>query len=59
MATVGDSAVIDGALTGAGRVCQGVGKLVGATQNGFVRAYASYILAGAVAAVALVLAFRL
>ena len=59
VATVGDSAVIDGALTGAGRACQGVGKLVGATQNGFVRAYASYILAGAVAAVALVLAFRL
>ena len=56
---VGDSTVIDGALTGAGRACQGVGKLVGATQNGFVRAYASYILAGAVAAVALVLAFRL
>ena len=59
VATVGDSTVIDGALTGAGRACQGVGKLVGATQNGFVRAYASYILAGAVAAVALVLAFRL
>ena len=59
VATVGDSAVIDGVLTGAGRACQGVGKLVGATQNGFVRAYASYILAGAVAAVALVLAFRL
>lgn len=58
-ATVGDRAVVDGAAEGLGTIAQGTGRAVAATQTGYVRAYASYILGGVVVALAIVLGFRL
>jgi NADH-quinone oxidoreductase subunit L len=58
-ATVGDRVVVDGAAEGLGTVARGTGKAVAATQTGYVRAYASYILGGVVVALAIVLGFML
>ncbi|WP_076466076.1 NADH-quinone oxidoreductase subunit L [Actinomyces mediterranea] len=58
-ATGGDRVLIDGIITGVAKGSAGIGRLISATQNGFVRAYASYILGGVVIALAIVLGFRL
>jgi NADH-quinone oxidoreductase subunit L len=44
-----DTAVIDGAVNGTARVVRGAGSVLKHVQNGFVRGYAAWILAGAVA----------
>ena len=59
LATGGDRKAIDGAVGLVTKGSAGVGRLIAITQNGFVRAYASYILGGVVVALAIVLGFRL
>ena len=52
---VTDRNVIDGSVRGVQALVKGVGALVSPTQNGKVRTYASYILAGVVALLAVAL----
>lgn len=47
-----DVAVIDGAVRGVGRMTLGSGNLLRATQTGFVRSYAMWILIGAIGLIA-------
>ena len=47
-----DAAVIDGAVRGVGRMTLGSGNLLRATQTGFVRSYAMWILIGAIGLIA-------
>lgn len=58
-ATLTDAKGIDGAVTGLAKGSALLGKVIGLTQNGFVRTYAAYILGGVVFALAIVLGFRL
>ncbi len=58
-ATEGDRHLIDGIVAGVAKGSEGLGKAVAATQTGFVRTYASYILGGVLVALAIVLGFRL
>ncbi|MDC4233554.1 NADH-quinone oxidoreductase subunit L [Actinomyces sp. B33] len=58
-AASGDRRVVDGAIRGVAAASAGIGRAVAATQSGFVRGYASYILGGVVLALAVVLGFRL
>ncbi|MCD4549124.1 NADH-quinone oxidoreductase subunit L [Schaalia sp. lx-260] len=58
-ATAGDSKGIDGLVRAIGACSRGLGRLVTHTQNGYIRAYASYILGGVVLALAIILGFRL
>lgn len=58
-ATVGDRVVVDGAVTGVAVAAHRTGQAVAATQTGYVRTYASYILGGVLLALAIVLGFRL
>lgn len=58
-ATQGDRILIDGLITGVSAGSAGLGRLIAATQSGYVRGYASYILGGVVLALAIVLGFRL
>ena len=47
-----DTTLIDGAVRGIGRIAIGAGNILRTTQTGFVRSYAMWILAGAIALVA-------
>ena len=58
-ASTGDRLIIDGVLTGIAAASAGLGRLISVTQNGYVRAYASYILGGVILALTIVLGFRL
>lgn len=58
-ATGGDRVLIDGIVKGVATGSAGLGRLISATQTGYVRGYASYILGGVVLALAIVLGFRL
>jgi NADH-quinone oxidoreductase subunit L len=55
----GDSAVVDGAFTRLAHAVIGTGSVLRRVQNGYVRSYAATMLAGVVALVAIVLAFRI
>ena len=55
----GDRAVVDGAFAGLARAVMGTGSVLRRLQNGYVRSYAATMLAGVVALVAIVLAFRI
>ncbi len=55
----GDRAVVDGAFAGLARAVMGTGSVLRRLQNGYVRSYAATMLAGVVALVAVVLAFRI
>lgn len=55
----GDRQVVDGAVTGLARVVAGSGEVLRRVQNGYVRSYASTMVAGIVALAAVVLAFRI
>ncbi|MCU1431943.1 MAG: NADH-quinone oxidoreductase subunit [Actinotalea sp.] len=55
----GDRTVVDGAATGLARAVAGSGELVRRWQNGYVRSYASTMVAGIVALAAVVLAFQI
>lgn len=55
----GDRAVVDGTFTGLARAVMGTGSVLRRLQNGYVRSYAATMLAGVVALVAVVLAFRI
>ncbi|QPK81588.1 NADH-quinone oxidoreductase subunit L [Schaalia sp. ZJ405] len=57
-AAAGDRVVVDGVVRGVSAGSLGLGRLIGATQTGFVRSYAAYILGGVVVALAIVLGFR-
>lgn len=50
-----DRHVIDGAVEGVGRGASGLGKLVAKAQNGYTRAYGSYMLVGVVIILAVAL----
>ncbi|OKL48742.1 NADH-quinone oxidoreductase subunit L [Boudabousia marimammalium] len=52
---VADNSVVDGAVRGIEVIFKGAGKAVSTTQNGKVRSYATYILAGVVAMIAVAL----
>ncbi len=54
----GDKAVVDGAVTGLGRVTVAVGDLVRRAQNGFARSYAAVMVVGVVVLAFVVLAVR-
>ena len=58
-ATHGDRLVVDGVVSGIASASAGMGRILGATQNGRVRVYAFYILGGVVLALAAVLGFTL
>lgn len=58
-ATVGDRSAVDGVVNGIAAASAGLGRLIGYAQNGNTRTYASYILAGVVVALAVILGFRL
>ncbi|WP_374204905.1 NADH-quinone oxidoreductase subunit L [Actinotalea sp. C106] len=55
----GDRQVVDGAATGLARLVASSGEVVRKLQNGYVRSYASTMVAGIVVLVAVVLAFRI
>ena len=55
----GDRQLVDGAATGLARVVAGSGEIVRRVQNGYVRSYASPMVAGIVALTAVVLAFQI
>ncbi len=55
----GDRQLVDGAATGLARVVAGSGEIVRRVQNGYVRSYASTMVAGIVALTAVVLAFQI
>ncbi|KGM11839.1 NADH-quinone oxidoreductase subunit L [Cellulomonas bogoriensis 69B4 = DSM 16987] len=55
----GDRQVVDGTFTGLARLVGGSGELVRKVQNGYVRSYASTMVAGVVVLTAVVLAFRI
>lgn len=55
----GDRTVVDGAFAGLARAVMGTGSVLRRLQNGYVRSYAATMLAGVVALVAIVLAFRI
>lgn len=55
----GDRQVVDGAATGLARFVAGSGEVLRRAQNGYVRSYASTMVAGIVALAAVVLAFRI
>ena len=57
-ATVSDRYVVDGAVEGLAKGAAGAGRLVRRTENGYVRSYAGYMLAGTVLALIAVLASR-
>ena len=57
-ATASDRRVVDGAVEGLARSTAGLGWLTSLTESGYVRAYASYMLIGAVLALVAVLATR-
>lgn len=57
--TAADRGVVDGAVEGVGKLAVGTGRVAVATQSGFVRGYASYIMGGVVVALAIVLGFRI
>lgn len=57
-ATGGDTFVIDGIIRGISKGTAALGRFIGKSQNGYVRAYAGYILCGVVIALAIVLGFR-
>ncbi|ADG75591.1 proton-translocating NADH-quinone oxidoreductase, chain L [Cellulomonas flavigena DSM 20109] len=54
----GDKAVVDGAVTGLGRLTVGVGDLVRRVQNGYARSYAAAMVLGVVVLAVVVLAVR-
>ncbi|WP_026459978.1 NADH-quinone oxidoreductase subunit L [Schaalia suimastitidis] len=58
-AASGDRLVVDGAVGAVAAASRGLGRFVTQAQNGYTRAYASYILGGVVLALAIVLGFRL
>jgi NADH-quinone oxidoreductase subunit L len=55
----GDRQLVDGATTGLARLVAGSGQVVRRVQNGYVRSYASSMVAGVVVLAAVVLAFRI
>jgi NADH-quinone oxidoreductase subunit L len=55
----GDRAVLDGGVSGLGRLVAGTGELVRRTQNGFVRSYALTMALGVLVLVAVVIAVRI
>ena len=55
----GDRQVVDGTATGLARLVAGSGELVRHWQTGYVRSYASSMVAGVVVLAAVVLAFRI
>ena len=55
----GDRQLVDGTATGLARVVAGSGEVVRKWQTGYVRSYASTMVAGVVALGAIVLAFRI
>ncbi|WP_375372404.1 NADH-quinone oxidoreductase subunit L [Actinotalea sp. JY-7885] len=55
----GDREVVDGAATGLARVVAGSGDVLRRLQNGYVRTYASGMVAGVVVLAAVALAFRI
>ena len=57
-AAASDRYVVDGAVEGLARGAAGAGRLVRRTENGYVRSYAGYMLAGTVLALIAVLASR-
>ena len=56
--TATDRYVVDGAVEGLAKGAAGAGRLVRRTENGYVRSYAGYMLAGTVLALIAVLASR-
>lgn len=56
---LGDAKAVDGIVSGVAKGSSALGRLIGATQTGYVRTYAAYILGGALSALAIVLGFRL
>ncbi|MCI7551612.1 MAG: NADH-quinone oxidoreductase subunit L [Actinomycetaceae bacterium] len=54
-----DHAVVDGAFEGSGKLLPWFGKTIGALQNGYVRSYASYIVAGVIIALIAAVATQL
>lgn len=48
--TAADGHVIDGTVEGSGKLLSGLGKVLGALQNGYARSYAGYIVIGVVVA---------
>ena len=57
-AAASDRYVVDGAVEGLAKGAAGAGRLVRRTENGYVRSYAGYMLAGTVLALIAVLASR-
>ena len=57
-AAASDRYVVDGAVAGRAQGAAGAGRLVRRTENGYVRSYAGYMLAGTVLALIAVLASR-
>ena len=55
----GDRQLVDGTATGLARMVAGSGEIVRRWQTGFVRSYASTMVAGVVVLAAVVLAFRI
>ena len=54
-----DTRLVDGLVEGSSTTLTGLGRLIAKTQNGFVRSYASYIVAGVAIAVVAVLFTRM
>ncbi len=57
--TVTDKHVIDGSVNGLGWLTRKLGRLLAATETGYLRSYAAYMLVGVVVILAIVLGFRL
>ena len=54
-----DKYVVDGAVEGVAKATTGVGKVVALLQNGYARAYASYMMIGVVVVLVIALATRI